>query len=174
MGVSEAPPVDVAGVWLTHKVGEPWHKETDREMPYQFGVGFQELAEVSEVSTCEVSYMDWSTRVPCCANNALHRGTVFSAPGVSVDKPQQSELKVDGEMVPKGEYLIQVTDTFTEFWQGVGTGGGILATILMNTGDPGERLSCSLGMRLSLTWSQWLSLGFFKGKWRSVQNFWHW
>ena len=31
-------------------------------------------------------------------------------PGVHVDEPQQAELKLDGEMVPKGEDMIQVTD----------------------------------------------------------------
>ena len=33
-------------------------------------------------------------------------------PDVRVDEPQQADLKVDGDMVPKGEDLSQVTDIF--------------------------------------------------------------
>ena len=33
-------------------------------------------------------------------------------PDVRVDEPQQLELKVDGEMIPKGEYLSQVMDIY--------------------------------------------------------------
>ena len=50
--------------------------------------------------------------VSCCANDALQRGKVCFAPDVHVDELRQEELKVDGDMVPKEEDLIQVTDIF--------------------------------------------------------------
>ena len=37
---------------------------------------------------------------------------------------------------------------FLEFWRGVGPGGRILDTILINVVEPGDRLSCSLGRRM--------------------------
>ena len=43
-GEAEAPHHDVSGVQFTPKLGLPWDKETDREMPHQFGGGLQELA----------------------------------------------------------------------------------------------------------------------------------
>ena len=49
---------DVAGVRLNHKVGGPWDEENDRVMPKIFGGGFQELAEVSEISSCVLAYLD--------------------------------------------------------------------------------------------------------------------
>ena len=45
-GGEEASHGDVASVWLTHKVEAPWDEETNKAMTYQFGGGFQELAEV--------------------------------------------------------------------------------------------------------------------------------
>ena len=57
-GKSEAPHGDVAGIWLTYKVWAPWDEYTDREISYQFGGGFQDLADVSEVSSCGVAYPD--------------------------------------------------------------------------------------------------------------------
>ena len=45
-GVVEASHGDVAGFWLTHKVGAPWDEETDRVVPHKISGVFQELAEV--------------------------------------------------------------------------------------------------------------------------------
>ena len=42
-------------------MGAPWDEETDLSMPPQFGGGFQELAdlaEVSDISGCGVAYPD--------------------------------------------------------------------------------------------------------------------
>ena len=49
-GESEAPHGNVAGFGLTHKVGSPWDEETDWVMPHKCFGGFQELAEVSDIS----------------------------------------------------------------------------------------------------------------------------
>ena len=57
-GGAESSHGNVEGVWLTHKVGAPWDEETGRDMPHQFGGGFQGLVEVLEVSSYIVSYPD--------------------------------------------------------------------------------------------------------------------
>ena len=41
-----------------------------------------------------------------------------------LDEPRQTELKVDGEMVPKGEDLSQVTDISYNFEEGSDLAGG--------------------------------------------------
>ena len=48
----------MAGVQLTHKVGASWDEDTDRAMPHQFGGLFQEVAELLDILSCGVSYMD--------------------------------------------------------------------------------------------------------------------
>ena len=95
---------------MNQKVGAPWGEETDWAIPNQFVGGFQELMEVSEISSCGAAYPEWDVWVPFCVKNKLHRGKVFCTTDVHVDEPQHAELKVDGEMIPKGEDLIQVTD----------------------------------------------------------------
>ena len=109
-GGVEASHGDVAGVWLTHKVGASWDEDTDRVMTHQFGGGFKELLEVLEVSSCGIAYPGWAARVLCCVKDKLHWGKGYIAPDVRVNEPRQEELKVDGEMVPKEEDLSQVTN----------------------------------------------------------------
>ena len=93
---------NVAGVWLTHKVGATWDEDTDRVMPHQFGGGFQELAEISEVSSCRVAYPDWAAQVPYCAKNALHWGKLFSALDVRMDKCDRKSWRWMDIWFPKG------------------------------------------------------------------------
>ena len=49
---------NVPGVRLTHKVEAPWDEDTGWAITRQFGGVFQELAEVSEISSCVVAYPD--------------------------------------------------------------------------------------------------------------------
>ena len=57
-GGAEASRGNVSGILLNQKVGSPFDEETDWEMLHQFSGGFQELVEVSEISSYVVPYMD--------------------------------------------------------------------------------------------------------------------
>ena len=75
-------------------------------------------------------------------------------PDVPVDEPQTG--RVEGGC--RDDYQRGGFDPgdrhFLEFWRGVGPGGRILYPNMMTVIDPGWRISCSLGSRLSLTWSR--------------------
>ena len=56
-GGAEASRGDVSGILLNQKVGSPLDEETDRAMLHQFSGRFQELVEVSEISSYVVPYI---------------------------------------------------------------------------------------------------------------------
>ena len=67
---------------------------------------------------------------------------------------RQAELMMDVEIITKGGGYEPGGGYFLKFRQGVRPCGRILAPILMTVGDPVESLSCSMGRRLSFTWSR--------------------
>ena len=143
-GEAEAIYVHVTGVWLTHKVGEPWDDDTYRAMPYQFGGGFQELAEVLEVSSCGLAYLDWALWVTCCAKMLfIEEKYLARQMCVWMNRDKQSWIRME-RWFARG--VSELGDGyFLEFLQGVGPGGKVLVPIPMNVVEPGEKLSCGLG-----------------------------